>query len=99
MSEGMFSLLQRYNHETRILTDEAIERVLGLIEAYPWTEQQLEEASRGAANGLCIEDAPEVQFAYTVALAENMATSHGITREQAIEEVVEQAKKGYFNAK
>lgn len=99
MSEGMSRLLQRYNHETLILTDEAIERVLVLIDAYPWTEQQLEEASRGAANGLCIEDAPEVQFAYTVALVENMATRHGITKEQAREEIVEQARKGYFNAK
>ena len=99
MSKGMGELLRRYNHETRVLTDEAIKRVLRLINEYPWTDPDLEEAARGAANGLCIEDAPEVQFAFNVALAENLAERHGITKEQARAEVVELAMRGYFNAK
>lgn len=97
MNTEMGDILRRFDHNTTVLTEEVIIRVLRLIDDHPWSEACINESARGYANGNCITDPPEVAFAFQVVLGENQAARHGLTLKQARDEVVELAKTGFFN--
>jgi len=71
------------------------EIILRVLSEPAWSSKKLLEAARGEPIGSC-NDTPDVLFAFWLNLARDQASRHGLTVEQAEQEVIEQAKRGDF---
>ena len=69
--------------------------ILRVMNESPWSLKKLNDAARGLPIGSC-DDPSDVQFAFWLNMARCGSFEYGESIEDAVNEIIEQARKGEF---
>lgn len=72
------------------------EIILHVIGEPPWSQKKFDEAARGLPNGSC-DDPSNVQLKFWLEMARGGFFKWGESIDDAINEVIREAREGYFD--
>lgn len=69
--------------------------ILRVVNEPPWSKKKFDEAARGLPNASC-DDPSDVQLKFWLEMARGGYFTWGDTTEDAVNEIIREAREGYF---